>query len=245
MKHTNTTPSFICVGPTTEIETYAVDYLQKLFCPHRRTAPETLCRCNICIQIEHHQSPHVTWIEPTHEYVLEDIEPVFATIRFALEKNTHHAFIITNAEVLSVACANRLLKVVEEPPAGYFFMFLTNNEEALLPTIQSRSTLLYTAPHHAPTHLALLNYFLDEEKQQDPIGLDALLRTEPLSVAQTKLLVHQLAVTINYNAYPNPSDVQKIIEFAQRNFPQPGGTHHYIRWLFMTLHAALNNTYRS
>ena len=241
MGHQNS-PSFICVGPAQDIEQYAVNYLQQQLCPHRQ-AGQPVCRCSICSAIAEHQSPSVTWIEPAGDYVLDDIEPIFATIHYALEKNSCHAFVLANAHVLSVACANRLLKVVEEPPAGYFFMFLTADQQALLPTIRSRSTLLYTTPHHTPAHHTLLSCFLETEKQHDPLNFDTLLKAEPLSVGQTKLLVHQLALSINYQSYPNPSAVKDIIEKAQRNFPQPGGTTHYLRWLYMTLHAALCNQY--
>jgi hypothetical protein len=236
------TPSFICVGPAQDIEHYAVNYLQQQLCPHRH-AGQPVCRCSICNAITEHQSPSVTWIEPTGDYVLDDIKPIFATIHYALEKNSAHAFVLANAHLLSIACANRLLKVVEEPPAGYFFIFLTADQQALLPTIRSRSTIMYTAPHHTPAYTALLSCFLDTEKQNDPLNFDALLKAEPLSVGQTKLLVHQLALSINYNSYPNAEVVKDIIEKAQRNFPQSGGTIHYLRWLYMTLHAALYNHY--
>ena len=240
----NQSPSLLCVGPADDIERYTIEYLQKRLCPHRLSG-HTICRCYVCTSIAQHQSSQVTWIEPTGDYVLADIEPIFSVIQYALEKNSSHAVVLANAHLLSDACANRLLKVVEEPPAGYFFMFLSADEHALLPTIKSRSTIAYTAPHYVPAHHALLSFFLDPEKQNDPTGLDTLLRAEPLSVGQTKLLVHQLAVSINYDAYPNPNTAKKIIDKAQRNFPQAGGTNHYIRWLFMTLHSALHDHYES
>ncbi|MDQ5890670.1 MAG: polymerase subunit delta [Candidatus Dependentiae bacterium] len=235
---TNHSSAFICTGPHDEVAEFATDYLQQLMCPHRIEHQTTICRCNVCRAITEHQSSTVTWIEPTSDYVLDDIEPILTIIRFQLDDNKKHAFVLANAHLLSTACANRLLKVVEEPPRGYLFIFLANDYAALLPTIQSRCTILYQSPHQVPTLSGLLTFFTDPEKQQDPAGLDTFLRSEQPSLAETKLLVHQLVTVIDYDAYRNPSVAKQVLDTAQRNFPQAGGAQHYLRWLFMALHAA-------
>ncbi len=51
--------------------------------------------------------------------------------------------IIDGAELLNTAAANALLKTLEEPPAESLLLLLTANEDALLPTIRSRCSLLY------------------------------------------------------------------------------------------------------
>jgi len=234
----NVSPAFLCIGPQEEVAEFAVRYLQNLFCAHRQASPGASCRCATCHAITSHQSGVVTWIEPSADYLLEDIEPIFNTIRYRLDEGAQHAFVLANAHLLSVACANRLLKVVEEPPAGYFFIFLANDYAALLPTIQSRATVLYRSAHETPVIGTLLAYFIDQEKQQDPAGFDAFLRSETIGVGETKLMVHQLALLINYNNYKQPDLAQQTMDKAQRNFPQTGGCAHYLRWLFIALHTA-------
>lgn len=50
--------------------------------------------------------------------------------------------IVDDAQMMSVAAQNAFLKVLEEPPADTYIIFVTSNRELLLPTIVSRSMLL-------------------------------------------------------------------------------------------------------
>lgn len=55
-------------------------------------------------------------------------------------------FIVRRAEELSISAANALLKTLEEPGARTHFILLTSQEEALLPTILSRTQRVRFAP---------------------------------------------------------------------------------------------------
>lgn len=55
---------------------------------------------------------------------------------------TRRAIIIHPADDLEVASANALLKSLEEPPQGTFFLLVVNRPARLLPTIRSRCRLL-------------------------------------------------------------------------------------------------------
>lgn len=50
--------------------------------------------------------------------------------------------IINNAEALTKAAMNALLKLVEEPPSSVYVLFLCVNTSSLLPTIRSRAPVL-------------------------------------------------------------------------------------------------------
>ncbi len=50
----------------------------------------------------------------------------------------HKVFIIDEAELIDERGQNALLKTLEEPPAGTFFILGTTREERLLPTVRSR-----------------------------------------------------------------------------------------------------------
>lgn len=52
-------------------------------------------------------------------------------------------FILLNAETLSVAVQNQLLKLTEEPPDNCVFIYVTANYGALLPTLRSRVLRLF------------------------------------------------------------------------------------------------------
>ncbi|MEE4200581.1 DNA polymerase III subunit delta' [Erythrobacter sp.] len=52
------------------------------------------------------------------------------------------AIVIDPADDLEVSAANALLKSLEEPPAGTFFLLVTHSPSRLLPTIRSRCRML-------------------------------------------------------------------------------------------------------
>lgn len=241
LHHALPSHSLICIGQPLETQEYATDLLQRVFCPTRTAHPHNPCRCTICDSIAQHQSSQVTWIQPEGDYVLDTLDPLFATIRYSLEPGTFHAFVLADAHTLSVACANRLLKIVEEPPRGYFFLFLTTDYHALLSTIQSRSMIVYQSPHDTQAHNTLLSFFTDPEKQNDPVAFDTFLKTESISVAHAKKTIQQLALLPLFDSKPEAASLKILLDHAQRNFPQPGGVQHYLRWLYMALHLLLHH----
>lgn len=50
--------------------------------------------------------------------------------------------IIWQAEKMNIACSNKLLKMIEEPPSKTLFLLITENEEAVIGTIRSRAQLV-------------------------------------------------------------------------------------------------------
>ncbi|PVX50770.1 DNA polymerase-3 subunit delta' [Balneicella halophila] len=54
--------------------------------------------------------------------------------------------IIWQAEKMNHSCANKLLKIIEEPPKGTIFFLLTESPEDILPTVYSRCQNLNISP---------------------------------------------------------------------------------------------------
>lgn len=88
-------------------------------------------------------------------------------------------FLIENADVMTAAAQNALLKILEEPPASVTFLLLTDRISGIIPTILSRVAVLHTEPLSP----AQLDDFLtgrepkaEAMKQSDPKGFAALLR---------------------------------------------------------------------
>lgn len=54
--------------------------------------------------------------------------------------------IIWMAEKMNLTASNKLLKLIEEPPDNTVFLLITDDTEAILPTIRSRTQLLALAP---------------------------------------------------------------------------------------------------
>ena len=72
--------------------------------------------------------------------------------------------VIHPAEALNVNAANALLKNLEEPPPGTYFVLVTNRPQQLLPTIKSRCQQLVLRGPDAATAVA----WLTEQGVRDP-----------------------------------------------------------------------------
>jgi|GEM_PF-806275 len=111
-----------------------VNHLQQLFCKQQN------CKlCTICTQVAQLQHPSVVWNDPEGSYTLEQINQVLDSVKFKLDTNERRFYIFNQAQELTPACSNRLLKTIEEPHQGYYFIFLASRTDTILPTILSRS----------------------------------------------------------------------------------------------------------
>lgn len=218
-------PCQISVGPTDQLHDHIVSYLQSLLCPHRQEKPGTACLCGTCQQVTDQQHHAITWLAPSKEYVLADLDQLFATVRFSLGEGQQHFFVLQQAHLLSTACANKLLKILEEPPTGYHFLLLTNNKDALLPTIQSRCTILFEAANSADEQSALLSFYLKKEKYNDPVGFEQALKAAAPTLSEARDIIWQVTHRLQ----------NKVCEKAQRMRPQQGGHMYALKWLYMQL----------
>lgn len=150
-------PFTILIGSPQACKEHLQDLLQKMYCPHSG------CKnCQGCARIEAGKDHRVFTLTPSKSgYLLEDIALIHNIVQFVA--SDPHVFIMPHAELLSESSGNSLLKVIEEPPANYFFYFLTQHPEQLLPTIRSRAILVYL-DRAKESHLAhpLVRHFLGE-----------------------------------------------------------------------------------
>jgi DNA polymerase-3 subunit delta' len=58
----------------------------------------------------------------------------------------HKVLLIWMAELMNADCANKLLKLIEEPPEGSVILMVGNDSDRLLPTIRSRTQVLKLRP---------------------------------------------------------------------------------------------------
>ncbi|MCF8357624.1 MAG: DNA polymerase III subunit delta' [Prolixibacteraceae bacterium] len=76
-----------------------------------------------------------------HIFVHESSE-IIRKLNLKTFEGDYKVMIVWMAERMNVQCANKLLKILEEPPPNTLFILITENEEALLPTIRSRVQLI-------------------------------------------------------------------------------------------------------
>lgn len=198
-----TVPTLLLEGPEDTLISHTTSLLCSFFCTH--STPETLdaCNCLSCRNVKQQQHPFILWLQPEQGYVLSDIDIIFEKIRFSLEPHERFFFILPHAHTLNQATANRLLKVLEEPPHGYFFLLLTNNKNALLSTIQSRAHIhsFHTASTTEQAYIhPLINFFLNPENIHQPLLLDALLKEHKMSEQEAIDLMFELVTHYNHQA---------------------------------------------
>ena len=160
------------------IDTTEKQYLKMFFC-YKNSACNNCYGCNALSQNQH---PNVMHIAPP--YILESVNPIKEKIAFLLESDQCYFFIISSAEKLLIATANALLKILEEPPKGYYFILQTNHQEKILPTIASRSVIF---------NLKSNNSLFIENKFQPLI--DHFLKIKPLTADLFLALIDSLEIT--------------------------------------------------
>lgn len=108
-------------------------HLQQILCPLHGCN-----QCQTCKIIEEKQHPWTFWVDPEGSYNIDQIDEVLQNVRFKLDQTEQRFIIFTQAEELTANCNNRLLKTIEEPHSGYFFIFLATRTDNILPTLISR-----------------------------------------------------------------------------------------------------------
>lgn len=98
--------------------------------------------CGPCLRLEKRQSESLCLFGQEGEAL--KIEQAREILDFLSLQQLGKAriVIIDEAQLMTPQAANALLKIVEEPPPNSYFIFITSNSSALLPTIRSRSQTL-------------------------------------------------------------------------------------------------------
>lgn len=128
--------------------------------------------CKSCLQAESGNHPDIRYI--THEKAsisVDDIrEQLNNDIQIKPYSSPYKIYIISDANKMTEQAQNALLKTIEEPPAYAVVLLLTDNMDALLPTIQSRCVTMNTKPINKEDIAAYLVKHLSMEPEQANIA---------------------------------------------------------------------------
>jgi DNA polymerase III gamma/tau subunit len=129
-------PALLFTSNTNETLAATEQLLQSLLCRNN------ICNtCTTCLQIREKQHHAIMWLHPEKNYTIDQFDDVFATLSLQLQPDEFFFFVIQKADFLPAACANKLLKPMEEPPTGYHFILLAEHPEQIVPTIKSRCVI--------------------------------------------------------------------------------------------------------
>lgn len=74
---------------------------------------------------------------------VDEAEQIVKSLKLKSYEGGYKVMIIWMAEKMNTSAANKLLKLIEEPPARTVFILITENEEQIISTIRSRCQVLH------------------------------------------------------------------------------------------------------
>ena len=121
-------------------------FAKTLQCENMEESVNPCNKCHSCIQSDTGNQPDIIWVkhEKPASIGVDDVrEQIIADMQI---KPYSSRYIIDEAEKLTVAAQNALLKTIEEPPSYGIVIFLTTNADIFLQTILSRCVMLDLKP---------------------------------------------------------------------------------------------------
>ena len=100
--------------------------------------PTACGECETCLQIMNGEYVEMLWLDAANKINVETTEDLLEKIETRCVVGKRKTVIIDNAELLTPAVQNKLLKTYEEPPAYVTFFMAAKHENGLLATIRSR-----------------------------------------------------------------------------------------------------------
>lgn len=137
--------------------------------------------CQNCRQIISENNPDVLLVTPENKQSLgiDQVRILKEELAKSPVQSSTRFFIIDEAQKLTLAAANALLNLLEEPVAPVVTILITNNTDQILPTIRSRTQIVNFTDGKKPDNKATL--LLENGFSQDEI--DELGNTSSLDQA--------------------------------------------------------------
>lgn len=134
----------------------AVQLAQAVFCT---VGVDDACgACVECRKVEHGNHPNLIMIEPEGASVkIDQIRELQKQLGYRSSGEQKKIYVINQADRMTVQAANSLLKFLEEPSADIMAVLITENGQALLSTIQSRSQWIPFSPLHTDQMVEILH----------------------------------------------------------------------------------------
>jgi DNA polymerase III subunit delta' len=118
-----------------------------MFCENRDDGVNACGLCKECRKVQHGNHPDLVWIEPEGASVkIEQIRELQQAFSYRTTGASVKIYIIDQADRMTAQASNSLLKFLEEPVSAVMAILITENGQALLPTIRSRAQTLMFHP---------------------------------------------------------------------------------------------------
>ncbi len=234
-------PAHLWIGPSDAALKQVILQLQDSLCPNNGCKTCTQCRM---VTEKQHQS--IMWFYPDKQYTRDQFIPLFEQLSFQLDKNEQYFFVIEKADFLSPAVANSLLKSLEEPPTGYYFILLAERLNLVIPTIKSRCIInLIASNDSSPSQHPLFDFF-SSNVFHDPsaflktIDQSAITERESIELIDTLFSYwineHRNAITAEHTDHIKQSaHAVNVLCNAYEHLPMPGSSKIFWKNLYLQI----------
>ena len=139
IQNKNLGPALLFYGPPGVGKTQtAFETLQALICS---SFPS--CRnCQVCRQIKNKQQPSLLFIEPKSLSIKIEVISKIRSFISLQSFSSRRVVVIDQAHTMNHQTQNALLKSLEEPPQGVYFILICSQIAKLLSTVRSRTQLI-------------------------------------------------------------------------------------------------------
>lgn len=113
-------------------------FVAALYCEQR--GDDACGTCLSCRKLEHGNHPDLFWVEPDGASIkIDQIRELQQQFAYRASASGTKVYVLNEADRMTVQAANSLLKFLEEPLSPSIAILITENGQALLPTIRSRA----------------------------------------------------------------------------------------------------------
>lgn len=132
-------------------------------------------KCPGCIRAQAMSHPDIRVITGSGASNTVSVESIRNLTEDAYRKSEEadwNVYLIFAGNTMSEAAQNKLLKIIEEPPAGVLFLITIKSAESFLPTIRSRAAILTLRPVEPEEAVNyLLSDGVEEDKAREAVAL--------------------------------------------------------------------------
>lgn len=148
--------AYIFTGPSgSGRREMAKAFAMALYC---KVLPDDACgECLDCRKVGHGNHPDLHWLKPDGASIkIEQIRELQKQFAYRSTVSGLKMYVLEDADKMTTQAANSLLKFLEEPTSQVVAVLITDNGQALLPTIRSRSQWVPFVPMARETMQSLL-----------------------------------------------------------------------------------------
>lgn len=115
----------------------ATALMTAILCQNSKVEP---CEsCASCLKLQSDNHPDIMLLKPESGSLKnQQVEEFQKFVTIKPYESNHKVILIEDADTMTVSAQNRILKVLEEPPAYVVIVMMTTNINRMLPTIRSR-----------------------------------------------------------------------------------------------------------